>query len=136
MTNLPVSLLFTVGEEVDHIGMKATSSLALKPRFLIVGEPTESKLAVGHKGCLRFTIRATGKACHSGYPEQGSSAIEKLIAVVWKIQNYVSLFSTKQCMALRFLKKWPSSERLGETTFNCGEILGGAAANSEDPPLY
>lgn len=40
-----IGLLYVVGEEVDHIGMKEINKLDLKPDFLICGEPTELKLA-------------------------------------------------------------------------------------------
>src|ERR1019366_6918730 len=46
-------------------------------RYLIDGEPTESKVALGSKGILRYEIVAAGKMAHSAYPELGESAIEK-----------------------------------------------------------
>jgi len=86
-------VLFTVSEEVDHAEMKQAHSMkGLEAKYLIIGGPTESKLVVGHKGCLRFIIRVTGKACHFGYPEQGSSAIEKLIKVVYRTQTQVGSY--------------------------------------------
>ena len=48
-------------------------------RFLINGEPTENKLALGSKGALRYEIVANGRMAHSAYPELGESAIEKLL---------------------------------------------------------
>src|ERR1043166_2600391 len=43
--------------------------------FAIVGEPTTLRVVRGCKGCLRFTIRAHGRAAHSSQPELGRSAI-------------------------------------------------------------
>ena len=48
-------------------------------RYLINGEPTENKLALGSKGALRYEVCATGKMAHSAYPDLGDSAIEKLL---------------------------------------------------------
>ena len=48
-------------------------------RYIINGEPTENKLALGSKGALRYEVAATGKMAHSAYPELGDSAIHKLI---------------------------------------------------------
>ena len=48
-------------------------------RFIINGEPTENKLALGSKGALRYELVARGKMAHSAYPELGESAIEKLL---------------------------------------------------------
>ena len=48
-------------------------------KFLINGEPTENKLALGSKGALRLELVANGRMAHSAYPELGESAIEKLL---------------------------------------------------------
>ncbi|KAF9583223.1 hypothetical protein BGW38_009997 [Lunasporangiospora selenospora] len=108
-----VGFLFVVGEEVDHIGMVEANSLGLTPDYLIVGEPTESRLALGHKGVLRLNISIEGKAAHSGYPELGISANDKLIDLLSKF------------LAL----KLPKDDYFGQTTMNIGTIQGGLAAN-------
>ena len=41
-----IGLLYVVGEEVDHCGMLKANELHLNPKFLIVGEPTESRTCV------------------------------------------------------------------------------------------
>ena len=50
--------------------------------FLINGEPTELKLGLATRGCFRVRLTAHGRAAHSGYPELGESAIEKLLDVL------------------------------------------------------
>ncbi|KAI9676213.1 MAG: hypothetical protein M1829_003042 [Trizodia sp. TS-e1964] len=113
LQNDDVSLLFVVGEEVGGDGMRHANLLNLSWESVIFGEPTELKLACGHKGLLTFTLHAHGKACHSGYPELGSSAISILLPVL---------------SALNTLKL-PQSEKYGNTTINIGRIEGGVAAN-------
>lgn len=108
-----VALLFVVGEEVGGDGMKAANSLGLSWDSVIFGEPTELKLARGHKGGLRFTVRAEGKAGHSGYPETGSNAIDSLVCGLSVLQK----------------AKLPWSEDFGNTTINIGKIEGGIAGN-------
>ncbi|GAO47084.1 Zn-dependent exopeptidase [Saitoella complicata NRRL Y-17804] len=108
-----VSLLFVVGEETDGIGMKQAHKMGVKWETVIFGEPTELKLAVGHKGLILANVKASGKASHSGYPELGSSATEKLVTALYKLQNL----------------EFPRSELLGPTTLNIGTIRGGVAAN-------
>lgn len=39
-----VGLLYVVSEETDHSGMLAANDLGLDPEYLIVGEPTGSKM--------------------------------------------------------------------------------------------
>ncbi|KAF9917151.1 hypothetical protein BX616_001792 [Lobosporangium transversale] len=108
-----VGFLFVVGEEVDHIGMVKANGLGLTPDYLIVGEPTESRLALGHKGVLRLNIRIEGKAAHSGYPELGVSANDKLIDILYKLKSL----------------DLPKDDYFGQTTLNIGTINGGLAAN-------
>lgn len=108
-----VALLFVVGEERDGHGMKAANDLGLTWESVIFGEPTELKLATGHKGGLAFTVSANGKAGHSGYPELGRSAIDILVHGL-SVLNQLEL---------------PGSERFGNTTLNVGQIEGGVAPN-------
>jgi acetylornithine deacetylase len=108
-----VALLFVVGEEYGGDGMKAANQLGLSWEAVIFGEPTELRLARGHKGVTGFTIRAKGKAGHSGYPEQGRNAIDILVQTLSALQHL----------------ELPSSRRYGNTTINIGTIEGGVVAN-------
>jgi len=75
-------LVFVAGEERGSDGAKAANTIASQTRYLINGEPTELKLGLATRGCFRVRLTAHGKAAHSGYPELGESAIEKLIDVL------------------------------------------------------
>jgi len=110
-----IGLLFTVDEEVTSAGAKALNELPLASscRYLINGEPTDNRLAIGTKGSLQVTIKTDGRAAHSAYPEEGDSAIEKLLDVLSDVRKI----------------KWPSDETFGETTCNIGVISGGTRAN-------
>lgn len=108
-----VELLFVVGEEKGSDGARAANNLGTKSRFLINGEPTESKLASGAKGSLRATIRIRGREAHSAYPHLGQSAIEPML----------ELLPTLRRLPL------PSDPVLGDTTVNIGTIKGGTEAN-------
>jgi len=108
-----IGLLYVVGEEVDHCGMAAANELGLDPAFLIVGEPTQSKLVRRQKGLAKVRLEAKGKAAHSGYPETGDSAVEKLLDVLQDLRR----------------EDWPEDVHLGATTMNIGLLGGGRAAN-------
>ncbi len=110
-----IGFLFTVEEETSSAGARVanTHSLAQSCRYLINGEPTENKLATGSKGSLRLILKADGRAAHSAYPEQGESAIEKLLNVLADVRATV----------------WPRDEFFGETTCNTGVIRGGTRSN-------
>ena len=108
-----IDLLFVVGEEAGSDGARAANNLPATSRFLVNGEPTESKLASGAKGSLRATVRTRGREAHSAYPHLGQSAIEPLL----------ELLPTVKSLPL------PSDPVLGNTTVNLGLIRGGTAAN-------
>lgn len=108
-----VALLFVVGEEVGGDGMKKANDLGLSWETVIFGEPTELKLASGHKGITGLEIVAKGKAGHSGYPELGKSATAMLVPALNLLLN----------------AELPYSEKYGNSTLNIGKIEGGVAAN-------
>jgi len=110
-----IGLLFTVDEEVTSAGAKVANAhpFAASCQYLINGEPTDNRLAVGTKGSLQVTITTEGRAAHSAYPEQGDSAIEKLLDVLSDLRRI----------------EWPADDVFGDTTCNIGVISGGTRAN-------
>lgn len=123
-----VMLLYVVGEEEGGDGMRHFSCVLnspqqsngsipsrLPPSFesVIFGEPTENKLARGHKGLLICNIVAKGVAGHSGYPWLGRSANESLMRALVKALN----------------EDLGSSEQFGHTTVNVGVFHGGVGGN-------
>jgi acetylornithine deacetylase len=108
-----VGLLFVVGEERDSAGAKVANENPRGSRFLINGEPTDNRLAIASKGCLRVELYAHGKAAHSAYPELGESAIDKLLAALHDIQAL----------------KLPVVEGIGASDLNVGLLSGGRAPN-------
>ncbi len=110
-----VGFLFTVDEELSSHGAQAANKhpLARECRFLINGEPTDSRLATGTKGSVRVIITTEGRAAHSAYPEAGESAIEKLLDILHDIRS---------C-------SWPEDSFFGTTTCNIGVISGGTRPN-------
>jgi acetylornithine deacetylase len=108
-----VDLLLVVGEEKGSDGARAANHLQATSRYLVNGEPTESKLASGAKGSQRVVVRTRGRAAHSAYAHLGVSAIEPMLA----------LLPTVKALPL------PTDPVLGETTVNIGTIRGGTEAN-------
>jgi acetylornithine deacetylase len=108
-----IALLFVVGEERNSTGAFAAAQHPRGSKYLINGEPTENKLALGSKGALRLEVVASGRMAHSAYPELGDSAIDKLLD------------------ALNILRRLPlpTDKILGASTLNIGTIAGGRAPN-------
>lgn len=114
-----LGLLYTVEEERSSTGARAANNHPLAPKceYLINGEPTDNDLAIGSKGTFRLKIKTEGKAAHSAYPEQGDSAIERLLDILDDVRH----------------TKFPDDDFFGETTVNIGTIEGGLALNVIPP---
>jgi acetylornithine deacetylase len=114
-----IGLLYTIEEERASTGAKVANNhpLAARCEYLINGEPTDNDLAIGSKGAFRAMIRTTGKAAHSAYPEQGDSAIEKLLDILEDVRH----------------TKFPSDDFFGDTTCNLATLNGGLALNVIPP---
>ncbi len=108
-----IGLLFLVGEENGSDGARVAAGLEPRGRFLINGEPTENRLSIGQKGSLRIDLKATGRAAHSAYPDEGESAVAALLDTIERIRQMP-------------LARDPL---LGPATLNVGLIEGGVAPN-------
>jgi acetylornithine deacetylase len=106
-------LLLVVGEETDSVGAQAANRQPRGTRYIVDGEPSENRLALGSKGFLYLALEAEGRAAHSAYPELGDSAIDKLLDVLGRLRGLTL----------------PTDPILGETTLNIGTLSGGRAPN-------
>ena len=108
-----LGLLFVVGEERNSAGAYRAAKDPRGSRYIVNGEPTGNRIALGSKGVLRYEVVASGRMAHSAYPELGDSAIHKLIDALADIRR----------IAL------PTDELLGPSTLNVGTLSGGRAPN-------
>jgi acetylornithine deacetylase len=108
-----VDLLFVVGEEKGSPGARAANQLPATSRWLVNGEPTDSRLASGAKGAQRLIVRVRGREAHSAYPDRGSSAVDPFLDLLTQVRG-LSL---------------PTDPDLGETTCNIGVLRAGTEAN-------
>lgn len=112
-----VGLLLVVGEERGSDGAAVAGTTGPGSRFLINGEPTDSRLASATRGVLRVRLTARGRAAHSAAPAQGESAIERLIDALTELRRV----------------ELPGDPELGRTFYTVGLIEGGVAPNVVPP---
>jgi acetylornithine deacetylase len=112
-----VGLVFVVGEERGSDGARVANAAANGSRFLVDGEPTDNRLGLATRGILRLRLCATGRAAHSSFPEQGESAIDKLIDALISLRSI----------------ELPIDPVLGRTHYSIGLIAGGVAPNVVSP---
>ncbi|MEJ7618768.1 MAG: M20/M25/M40 family metallo-hydrolase [Pyrinomonadaceae bacterium] len=110
-----LGLLYVVDEELGSLGARRANShpRAGECRYLINGEPTQNQLAIGSKGSLRLKLAAEGRAAHSAYPEEGESAVEKLLDALARVRA----------------ARWPIDDFFGDTTCNIGVLKAGTRPN-------
>ncbi|MEQ1756917.1 MAG: M20/M25/M40 family metallo-hydrolase [Vicinamibacterales bacterium] len=113
-----VGLLFVAGEERGSDGARlANTTPPPGVRYLVDGEPTDSRLGLATRGAVRVRLSATGRAAHSAYPELGESAIDKLLDALNIIRGF----------------DLPTDPVLGEGNYSIGLIAGGIAPNVISP---
>ncbi len=112
-------LLLLAGEETGSFGAKAYSRDCPGGKFVLVGEPTDNCLVTASKGTKSFEVVIPGKACHSGYPEQGRSAVE----------GFVKFFNALKTA------KFPDDPVLGPTTWNIGKLVSDNPQNILSPEV-
>jgi acetylornithine deacetylase len=122
---VPIHYAFSFDEEVTCAGVRhLLTDLPTderRPRLAIIGEPTLMSVANAHKGATILTTRITGLEGHSSNPEKGVNAIMAGVEIL-------SLIG--QMAAERKANPVPNSPfDPAYTTFNVGEIQGGAAHN-------
>ena len=122
---IPIHYGFTFDEEVSRVGITrivdGIRDFAVRPAMCIVGEPSEMKVVVSHKGKKSLRCRVRGFEAHSSIAPFGVNAIEyagELIAHILGLQR-------------KFAAEGPHDEQfdIPYTTFSVGVIQGGTALN-------
>jgi putative selenium metabolism hydrolase len=60
---------------------------AVRPDFVVIGEPTKMNVYRGHKGRLEMKVTAKGKSAHAASNHLGENAIYKLLPVIAGIRD-------------------------------------------------
>lgn len=105
--------LLVVGEEVDHAGAIKARELEVRPRAIVLCEPTTGHLVAGQKGILKLDLRCCGEAGHSAFPELSRDALGPLLESLHRLRH----------------AEYPTDPTLGPTTLNIGVLEAGVAAN-------
>lgn len=113
-----IVLCASVDEEHAYRGPLRFLELELPISAAVVGEPTELRIVVSHKGCVRFAVHTHGKAAHSSVPHEGENAIVPMAKVIGYLADTMA----------------PGLSRLhdvlcGPATMSIGTIQGGKQIN-------
>jgi acetylornithine deacetylase len=122
---LPVHIALSYDEEVGCLGVRSLlaelEQRPVKPMLCIIGEPTELKPVLGHKGKLAIRCDIHGHACHSAYAPLGVNAIEYAAELIGELGRIGDRLKAPEHHDVRFDPPF--------STVQTGVIGGGKALN-------
>jgi acetylornithine deacetylase len=122
---VPVHLAFSYDEEVGCLGVRPMLADLEKrehrPRLCLIGEPTELKPVLGHKGKLAMRCHVKGAACHSAYAPYGVNAIQYAARLINRLDEIGEELAQPEHHDRRFDPPF--------STVQTGVIKGGRALN-------
>ncbi|MBR8295477.1 acetylornithine deacetylase [Burkholderia cenocepacia] len=123
--SLPIHLAFSYDEEIGCLGVRPMlAELAKRPHrpvLCVIGEPTELKPVLGHKGKLAMRCHVKGAACHSAYAPYGVNAIQYASRLVNRLEEIGERLAQPEHHDPRFDPPF--------STVQTGLIHGGKALN-------
>lgn len=122
---VPVYLAFSYDEEVGCLGVRPMlaelAKRAHRPALCLIGEPTELKPVLGHKGKLAMRCQVKGAPCHSAYAPYGVNAIQYAARLINHLEAIGEQLSSPEHHDERFDPPY--------STVQTGVIKGGRALN-------
>ncbi|SDO73771.1 acetylornithine deacetylase [Pseudomonas arsenicoxydans] len=122
---LPVHIALSYDEEIGCLGVRSLlaelEKRPVKPMLCIIGEPTELKPVLGHKGKLAMRCDIHGEACHSAYAPLGVNAIEYAAELIGELGRIGTRLKAPEHHDARFDPPF--------STVQTGVISGGKALN-------
>lgn len=121
----PLHLAFSYDEEVGCLGVRGLladmAAAGIRPQSCIVGEPTEMRPVIAHKGKQSYRCTVRGLASHSAYAPYGVNAVEAAAEAVAFLKQ----------LARRHRDRGPYDRGfdIAYTTVHTGTIRGGTALN-------
>lgn len=113
----PIHLALSYDEEVGCFGVPRLiadmRAHVPAPALAIIGEPTQMRIGLAHRGFYGHRTTFRGRPAHSGDPALGTSAIEPAALLIAQLGRLGRTLAT----------------RGHRTTFNVGRVLGGTAIN-------
>lgn len=113
-----VTLAMTADEECGFGGARHLVQSGVQADGAVVGEPTELRLVVAHKGSCRATIRTIGLTAHTSDPSRGENAIYSMGCIIPAMEEYAETLTHR-----------PPHELVGGPTCAVSMISGGQAPN-------
>jgi putative selenium metabolism hydrolase len=86
-------------EDCDGENLKYLfKELDLKPDYVIICEPSDNRIALGHKGKLQASIKTRGISAHGSAPEKGVNAIYEIAEIIQRAERTHQVLMKKDGM--------------------------------------
>ena len=122
---VPLHLSLTYDEETTFFGVRdLLADLAergIRPAGCIIGEPTDMRAIVAHKGKRDLCCRVRGREAHSSLTPEGVNAIEFAARLIAFIRQLADRLAREEPRDARFAVPY--------TTLQTGVVSGGIAVN-------
>ena len=121
----PLHIFFSYDEEIGCVGIKKAipfiQKMKKKPKYCIVGEPTNMQLVTKHKGKKNFVVTFKGIESHSSLINDGVNSIEYAANFINFLQKVQEDLKKENYLDKNFDPPY--------STINVGKISGGIALN-------
>ena len=121
----PLHIALSYDEEIGCLGapvmLAELARRGLNPQHCIVGEPTNMRMVVAHKGIHTFCCEVHGKSAHSSLTPQGVNAIEYAAKLIVYINQLAGELQQRADLDQAFDVPF--------STLSTGVIQGGTALN-------
>lgn len=71
------------GENLNHL----FKEFNLKPDYVVICEPSNNQIALGHKGKAQVAIKTHGVSAHGSAPEKGVNAIYEMAEIIQRVEK-------------------------------------------------
>lgn len=71
------------GENLKHLFKERN----LKPDYVVICEPSNNVIALGHKGKAQISIKTHGVSAHGSAPEKGINAIYEMVEIIQRVEK-------------------------------------------------
>jgi acetylornithine deacetylase len=128
----PIHLAFSHDEEIGCVGVRRLitmiEGLDVRPAMCIVGEPTDMKIVIGHKGKVTRRVRVRGLECHSSLAPQGVNAVDYAAQLIVFIRDMADRLTASG--------RRDGAYDIEHTTIHTGVVHGGTVVNIVPPECW
>lgn len=80
------------GENLKHV----FKELNLRPDYVVICEPSDNKIVLGHNGKAQIAVKTQGLSAHGSAPEKGKNAIYEMADIIQRVEQSNNVLMSKE----------------------------------------